>query len=59
MKEFGNLKDAKEAYTVVKRSGLPAGCRVVPGKGMFTVKPDGSPFQKNAIRGVWQLCPHG
>ena len=35
MKEFGNLKDAKEAFTVVKRSGsgLPAGCRVVLGRG--------------------------
>ena len=46
MKEFDNLKNAKEAFTVVKRSGLPAGCRVVPGKGVFTVKPDGSSFRR-------------
>ena len=37
---------AKEAFTVVKRSGLPAGCRVVPGKGVFTVKLHGSSFRR-------------
>ena len=45
-KEYGNLKDAKDAFTVTKRRNLPEGCRVVPGKGVFTVKPDGQSFRR-------------
>ena len=45
-KEYGNLKDAKEAFVVVKRQDLPHGCRVVPGKGVFTVKHDGGSFKR-------------
>ena len=45
-KEYENLKDNKDAFTVTKRRNLPEGCRVVPGKGVFTVKPRGQSFRR-------------
>ena len=42
-KEFGNLKEAKRAFAVKKRWELPANCRIVPSKGVYTVKPDKCP----------------
>ena len=42
-KEFENLKDAKQAFVVKKRCDLPANCKIVPSKGVYTVKPDKSP----------------
>ncbi|CAE7564255.1 unnamed protein product [Symbiodinium sp. CCMP2456] len=39
LKEFQNLKDVKKAFTVKARHELPAGCRIVPCKGVYTVKP--------------------
>ena len=45
-KEYVNLKEAKEAFDVVKRKDLPADCRVVPGTSVFTVKPDGASFRR-------------
>ena len=40
LKEFTNLRDVKKAFTVKNRSELPPGCRLVPCKGVYTVKPD-------------------
>ena len=40
LKEFTNLRDVKKAFTVKRRSELPPGCRLVPCKGVYTVKPD-------------------
>ncbi|OLP73772.1 hypothetical protein AK812_SmicGene46881, partial [Symbiodinium microadriaticum] len=40
LKEFTNLRDVKKAFTVKKRGELPPGCRLVPCKGVYTVKPD-------------------
>ena len=45
-KEFTNLKDNKHAFEVVGRDQLPPGCRIVPGKGVFTVKPDKGGFRR-------------
>ena len=42
-KEFENLKDAKQAFVVKKRCDLPANCKIVPSKGVYTVKPDKRP----------------
>ena len=39
-KEYANLVDNKKAFKPTKFKGLPADCRVVPCKGVFTVKPD-------------------
>ena len=47
-KEYLNLKDSKEAFDVVKRRDLPSGCRVLPGKAVFTVKPDGGGIRRKA-----------
>ena len=41
-KEFSNLKDSKRAFSVKRRCDLPADCRIVPCKGVYTVKPDKS-----------------
>ena len=41
-KEYRNLVENKKAFRPVKQSELPAGCQVVPCKGVFTVKPDGA-----------------
>ena len=43
MKEFNNLTEAKRAFTVRKRHQLPENCRIVPCKGVYTVKPDKTP----------------
>ena len=42
-KEYMNLKDKKKAFKVTKRWNLPQGCRIVPCKGVFTIKPDKAP----------------
>ncbi|CAE7357873.1 unnamed protein product, partial [Symbiodinium sp. CCMP2456] len=42
-KEFTNLKDNKRAFVIKKQHELPKGCRIVPCKGVYTVKPDKSP----------------
>ena len=42
LKEFTNLTEAKKAFRVVKRKDLPSNCRIVPCKGVYTVKPDKS-----------------
>ena len=43
LKEFNNLTESKKAFTVKKRHELPANCRIVPCKGVYTVKPDKAP----------------
>ena len=40
-KEYSNLVDNKKAFQPTKFRDLPADCRIVPCKGVFTVKPDG------------------
>ena len=40
LKEFKNLTEVKRAFTVRKRHQLPENCRIVPCKGVYTVKPD-------------------
>ncbi|CAE7544706.1 unnamed protein product, partial [Symbiodinium microadriaticum] len=40
LKEYHNLKDVKKAFTVRTRAELPPECRIVPCKGVYTVKPD-------------------
>ena len=45
-KEFLNLKDNKCAFEVIGRDQLPPGCRIVPGKGVFTVKPDKGGYRR-------------
>ena len=40
LKEFRNLTETKRAFSVRKRADLPPGCRIVPCKGVYTVKPD-------------------
>ena len=42
LKEFTNLTKVKQAFRVVKRKDLPSNCRIVPCKGVYTVKPDKS-----------------
>ena len=39
-KELEDLVSNKKAFRVMKRRLLPKGTRLVPGKGVFTVKPD-------------------
>ncbi|CAE7230836.1 RE1 [Symbiodinium sp. CCMP2592] len=43
LKEFNNLTKSKQAFKVMKRHELPANCRIVPCKGVYTVKPDKGP----------------
>ena len=45
-KEFDNLKDNKHAFEVASREQLPRGCRIFPGKGVSTVKPDKRGFRR-------------
>ena len=45
-KEYKNLVESKRAFRPVKQHELPAGCQVVPCKGVFTVKPDGKGFRR-------------
>ena len=39
-KDYTNLVEGKGAFKPMKFKDLPPGCRVVPCKGVFTVKPD-------------------
>ena len=39
LKEYTNLKDSKRAFEVRKKHELPPQCRIVPCKGVYTVKP--------------------
>ena len=53
MKEFQNLTTSKQALEVTKRHLLPPGCRLVPCKGVYTVKPDkGDPGFRRKTRFV-------
>ena len=45
-KEYLNLRDNKSAFQVVTRADLPDTCRIVPGKAVFTVKPDKSGYRR-------------
>ena len=45
-KEFTNLRSVKRAFDVVSRQDLPPGCKIVPGKAVFTVKPDKDSFRR-------------
>ena len=47
-KEYVNLKESKQAFDTVKRSELPADCQIVPGKAVFTVKPDKNGYRRKA-----------
>ena len=51
-KEFGNLKDTKRAFDVVKEHQLPRGCQIVPCKGVYTVKPDKENLYRRKTRFV-------
>ena len=52
-KEFQNLTKGKDALEVTKRHLLPPGCRIVPCKGVYTVKPDkGEPGFRRKTRFV-------
>eukprot|EP00439_Symbiodinium_sp_Y106_P015157 s5414_g2.t1 len=52
-KEFQNLTKTKDALEVTKRHLLPPGCRIVPCKGVYTVKPDkGDPGFRRKTRFV-------
>ena len=52
-KELNNLIHSKGALKVTKRHLLPEGCRVVPCKGVYTVKPDkGTPGYRRKTRFV-------
>ncbi|CAE7551950.1 RE1 [Symbiodinium sp. KB8] len=51
LKEFKNLTETKNALKVVQRHLLPPGCRIVPCKGVYTVKPDkGDPGYRRKTR---------
>ena len=52
MKEFKNLRDTKGAFEVKKREELPRGCRIVPCKGVYTVKPDKDHLYRRKTRFV-------
>ncbi|OLQ10423.1 Copia protein [Symbiodinium microadriaticum] len=52
LKEYGNLKDNKRAFDVCKRDQLPSGCRIVPCKGVYTVKPDKDNLYRRKTRFV-------
>ena len=45
-KERENLVKTKKAFRVMKKHELPPGTRLVPGKGVFTVKPDGKGYRR-------------
>ena len=51
-KEFSNLTEKKHAFTVKKRKDLPPGCRIVPCKGVYTVKPDSEDLFRRKTRFV-------
>ena len=46
LKEYRNLTEVKKAFTVRSRSELPPGCRIVPCKGVYTVKPDKGGYRR-------------
>ncbi|CAE7321109.1 RE2, partial [Symbiodinium microadriaticum] len=51
VKEFRNLTEVKNALKVVKRNLLPPDCRIVPCKGVYTIKPDkGTPGYRRKTR---------
>ncbi|OLP85824.1 hypothetical protein AK812_SmicGene33144 [Symbiodinium microadriaticum] len=51
VKEFKNLTENKKALKIVKRHLLPPDCRIVPCKGVYTVKPDkGEPGYRRKTR---------
>ncbi|CAE7495091.1 RE2 [Symbiodinium sp. CCMP2592] len=52
IKEFTNLKDAKNAFVIKKKHELPPGCRIVPCKGVYTVKPDKNSLFRRKTRFV-------
>ena len=52
LKEYRNLKDNKKAFVVKKKDQLPAGCRIVPSKGVYTVKPDKDDLYRRKTRFV-------
>ena len=45
-KERENIVKTNKACRVMKRHELPPGTRLVPGKGVFTVKPDGKGYRR-------------
>ena len=45
-KERENLANTKKAFRVMKKHELPPGTRLVPGKGVLTVKPDGKGYPR-------------
>ena len=45
-KELDNLVTNKKALRRMKRHELPKGTRLVPGKGVFTVKPEGDGYKR-------------
>ena len=45
-KELENLVSNEKAFRVMKRHLLPKGTRLVPGKGVFTVKPDSNGYRR-------------
>ncbi|CAE7033302.1 RE2, partial [Symbiodinium sp. KB8] len=51
-KEYKILAEKKSAFKVVRRSDLPPGCRVVPCKGVYTVKPDQEGLYRRKTRFV-------
>ncbi|OLP89029.1 Copia protein [Symbiodinium microadriaticum] len=46
LKEYRNLTEVKKAFTVRSRSELPPNCRIVPCKGVYTVKPDKGGYRR-------------
>ncbi|CAE7386892.1 RE1, partial [Symbiodinium sp. KB8] len=52
LKEYHNLKDNKRAFEVRKKHELPPGCRIVPCKGVYTVKPDKDGLYRRKTRFV-------
>ena len=45
-KEYHNLAEVKKAFTVRSRAELPPNCRIVPCKGVYTVKPDKGGYRR-------------
>ena len=44
LNERENLVNTKKAFRVMKKHELPPGTRLVPGKGVFIVKPDSKSY---------------
>ena len=45
-KEYHNLTEVKKAFAVRSRAELPPNCRIVPCKGVYTVKPDKGGYRR-------------